>query len=97
MLHEYEAISSSQIRIPSRPFYSFPRAAADLRAIREQFASPEEIDEGHDTAPSKRLLKLLPMYRKRLHGPLVTNRIGLAKVRSECPHFDAWLKKVERL
>jgi hypothetical protein len=96
MLHEYEGMLFSD---PDRisEVLGAARVADRLREIRTQFADPEEINDGPETAPSKRLIKLLPQYRKRLHGPLVVERIGLEKVRSECPHFDAWVTGLESL
>ena len=90
MLHEYEAMLFSNPDSIATVLNA-PRAADRLREIRMQFADPEEIDDGRDTAPSKRLVRLLPEYRKRVHGPLIVDRIGLDRVRSECPHFNAWV------
>lgn len=96
MLHEYEGMLFSDPDSISAVLDA-PRVTAELHKIRAQFADPEEINEGQDTAPSKRLVRLLPQYRKRLHGPLVVGRIGLARVRAECPHFDGWLRDLETL
>jgi hypothetical protein len=54
---------------------------------------PEEVDEGKDTAPSKRIITHVPEYegRKASAGPLIAANIGLAHLRKRCPHFDAWL------
>ena len=67
-----------------------------LQAIRDSFASPEEIDDSPDTAPSKRILALVPGYQKPLMGTLAALEIGLATMRAECPHFDGWLKRLEK-
>ena len=68
-----------------------------LRRIRKQFESPEEINDDVNTAPSKRLLALMSNYRKRLHGPLIGEDIGLAVIRAECPRFDDWVKRLSQL
>jgi hypothetical protein len=65
--------------------------------VHEAFSDPEEIDDGVDTAPSKRLARIVPNYQKRLHGPLIVGRIGLDRVRDECPHFSTWLSELEAL
>jgi hypothetical protein len=74
---------------------------ADLQpafhAIREQFTTPEEINDSPETAPSKRLRTLVPGYQKPLLGVLAILEIGLAAIRAECPHFDGWLKTLEAL
>ena len=67
-----------------------------LQAIRDSFASPEEIDDSPDTAPFKRILALVPGYQKPLMGTLAALEIGLATMRAECPHFDGWLKRLKK-
>jgi hypothetical protein len=47
-----------------------------------------------DTAPSKRLLRLYPRYRKTSDGPLAIAEIGIDAIRKDCPHADAWLTAV---
>ncbi len=49
------------------------------------------------TAPSRRLQRAFPRYDKRIHGPLIANRIGLDRMRAECPRFGSWLQKIEAL
>ena len=70
---------------------------SDLRSIRTAFTTPEDINDSSETAPSKRITKLIPGYRKTLHGPLLALEIGLDKIRSECPRFGAWLGRLEAL
>src|SRR5437016_2174045 len=96
MLHEYEAMLFAEPRIIAAVLND-PLKADELQAIRAPFACPEEIDEGRETCPSKRLMKLFARYRKPLHGPLIVGRIGLQKVREECPHFGEWLSDLEEL
>lgn len=68
-----------------------------LRAVRRGFPTPEDINDDSATAPSKRILALIPDYRKRLHGPLVAENVGLAAMRSECRRFGQWLARLEQL
>jgi hypothetical protein len=58
---------------------------------------PEEINDSRDTAPSKRLLRHIPDYRKVTDGPDAIYSAGLALVRNRCPRFDAWIKQLESL
>ncbi|MCH8494913.1 MAG: DUF4276 family protein [Balneolales bacterium] len=73
------------------------RLVARLVAIRSQFASPEDINDGVTTAPSKRILNILKGYDKVSHGSLVALGIGLDTIRRECPRFNAWIDKLEKL
>ena len=96
MLHEFEAMLFSMPEKIAETMYE-PKKLQELSKIRNQFAGPEEIDDGSKTAPSKRLKALFPGYQKPLHGPIVIGRIGLETVRAECPHFNEWLTTLERL
>ena len=68
-----------------------------LRRVRQRFPTPEDINDDSTTAPSKRILALLPDYRKRLHGPLIAEDIGVATLRAECRRFGNWMDRLERL
>lgn len=71
--------------------------AQQLTSIRDQFNSPEEINDSPNTAPSKRLIALYPQYDKPLHGSLAALDVGLDVIRQECRLFDGWLKQLEVL
>lgn len=95
-LHEFEALlftSPEEIaaRFPDRD------RAKELKEIRSQFSTPEEIDDGPTTSPSKRILKALPKYKKLLDGTAIIQSIGIDLIRQECNHFNEWLGKLESL
>lgn len=69
----------------------------ELAAIRSEFPTPEDINDDPATAPSKRIGRLIPHYRKRLHGPLIADEIGVDTIRNECARFDVWLRRLESL
>ncbi|HEV2495810.1 MAG TPA: DUF4276 family protein [Terriglobia bacterium] len=95
-LHEFEALLFSDPQSFSIAFPSVSTAQlAELQAIRSAFNTPEHIDEGNDTSPSKRICGLLPQYVEPLSGPLIAKQIGLAKMRAECHHFNGWLERLE--
>lgn len=95
-LHEFEALLFAS---PGHIAKKFPRMKVqkELHNIRNQFATPEEINEEPSKTPFKRLQMLLPEYQKPLHGPLIAAEIGIDRVRQECPHFNDWLAKLEAL
>ena len=70
---------------------------SQLRGVGRGFPTPEDINDDSATAPSKRILELIPDFRKRLHGPLVAENVGLAAIRTACPRFGAWMDRLERL
>ena len=94
LVHEFEALLFVQ---PSH-FTEWANAdvAASLSMVRRTMA-PEDINEHPHTAPSKRILAVMPGYQKPVHGPLIACDIGLDALRADCPHFDAWLSKLDVL
>ncbi len=68
-----------------------------FQAIRDNFNSPEEINNSPQTAPSKRIEKLCNGYDKVTAGSIAAIDIGLNKIRNECSLFNAWLSDLENL
>ena len=96
VMHEFEGLLFSDCAAFSNGI-GRPNLESDFRAIRNQFATPEEIDDSPLTAPSKRIQALVPGYQKPLLGTLAALTIGLARIRGECPHFNEWLDRLESL
>ena len=98
-LHEYEAyLFSDPTRF--RYFYNHhEKQIAALKAIADSHDTPELIDDGPHSAPSKRIVAELPDYEdaKSAVGPQVAELIGLDVIRDKCPHFAAWLSRLEKL
>lgn len=65
--------------------------------IRSEFSTPEDINDNPNTAPSKRIGKLIPGYHKITGASVVAKEIGLATIRTECPRFGAWVNRLESL
>ena len=97
-LHEFEAWLYCDWDTCAWVFEEYGADALEpLRQVSRQFSSPEDINEDRATAPSRRILAALPGYQKTLHGPMAVEVIGLDQVRAQCPHFNAWLEKLEAL
>ncbi len=94
MMHEFEGLLFSDC-VRFAQGIGRPELAPQLQAIRNGFATPEEINDSPDTAPSKRVQALVPGYEKPLLGTLAVLEIGLTKIRSQCPHFRSWLDYLE--
>jgi hypothetical protein len=94
VMHEFEGLLFSDCSAFSIAI-GRPNLMAALQAIRDQFPTPEEINDSPETAPSKRVEALIPGYQKPLLGTLAALEIGLSRIRAECPHFNAWLNQVE--
>jgi hypothetical protein len=98
-LHEFETLLLAD---PRELLVQFPASPKEVRQLTNEisdFASPELVDDGENTAPSKRIIRLIPEYkgRKSSAGPVVAASIGLTRLRARCPHFAAWLSKLESL
>jgi hypothetical protein len=72
-----------------------PGPATELERIVRLESGPELVNDGVDTAPSKRILNAYPQYTKTGHGPLVIMDAGLDSIRTSCPHADEWLREIE--
>jgi len=94
IMHEFEGLLFSDCNAFSSGI-GRPELGADFQAIRNQFASPEEINDSPETAPSKRVKSLVQGYEKPLFGTLAVLEIGLESIRNECPHFSEWLTHLE--
>ena len=95
--HEYESLLFSNVQV-------FQYVDGWNESTRQQMEEivcqnrPEDIDDGEDTAPLKRILRVFGShYNKYEIGPLLAEFIGVDRIRCECPFFDEWLTKLERL
>lgn len=98
-LHEFEALLLVE---PEKLTVEFPDNEKEANQLSDQVKdidSPERIDDGEQTAPSKRIISLIPRYdgRKPSSGPIIADNIGLPAIRQKCPHFERWIKKLESL
>lgn len=55
----------------------------------------ERINNSRETAPSKRLEKWMPAYKKTVNGIPIAAEIGIEQMRSSVPLFDKWLRELE--
>jgi hypothetical protein len=89
-MHEFEGLLfSDPARMASGLYDS--KLESDLCKIRRAFATPEHINDNLQTAPSKRLIQLIPGYDKVIAGNLAALSVGIEAMRRECEHFRQWL------
>jgi len=99
-LHEFESLLFADIdRLKIYYLDDKNKAVERLSTMANSFSSPELINEGDETAPSKRIIKEIPTYKdnKVVIGPAVAGEIGLPVLRERCAHFNEWLTKIENL
>ena len=95
--HEFEALLFSDVSAFRAAPVTSEEAISRLESVRQAYPSPEDIDDGRDTAPSKRIEVALPGYRKPTHGIAVAADVGIDAMKRECPRFAAWLTRLESL
>jgi hypothetical protein len=96
VMHEFEGLLFSDCDAFARGIGK-KSLSHDFQEIRDEFDTPEEINDSPHTAPSKRVKLLLPSYDKPLFANVAALEIGLAKIREQCPQFGQWLTTLERL
>ncbi len=95
--HEFEGLLFSDVSVFAGLVSAPDGSVEALQNIRSQFQTPEDINDNKDTAPSKRIKKIIPRYDKKVDAPLLAVEIGLAKIRNECPRFNGWVTILESL
>jgi len=96
-LHEFEGLLFASPDDMAQALPGGEHLGSELSRIRRSFGTPEEINDDAETAPHRRIVNVYPNYKKPLHGSLITARIGLKEIRTQCPHFNKWVSKLERL
>jgi hypothetical protein len=92
-LHEYETLLFADVESFQCFFDKCEREIKQLQAIADSFASVEHINDGPQTAPSKRIIDIFPGYKglKTTAGPDIAYRTGIKTLGERCPHFSDWL------
>jgi len=95
-MHEFEGLLFSD-PVSLAASLRNPGSEEQFRDIRRAFGSPEDINDEYETCPSRRIMNIHPRYDKPTGGVIAAHAIGLEKMRAECPHFSAWVAKLESL
>ena len=98
-LHEYEAYLFSDPQWFGYFYAHSEIEIAALKSIAAGYTSPELINDGPTSAPSKRIIANFPDYAgaKVAIGSQVAALIGLDAIQVKCPHFADWLSRLEQL
>ena len=97
--YEFEALLFSDVPALTRVEPGWQAASDALAAALAAAESPEHINDRPETKPAAHLERELknPSYRKRRHGPIAAQKIGLGKIEAECAFFAAWLAQIREL
>lgn len=101
-VYEFEALLFSDAAIFDSQFEA--TELLDYQYLQQTLQTPpEEINDGSTTAPSKRLEKIIKGYKsevennKVFYGSLISQVIGIEKIRERCPRFNSWIEKLESI
>jgi len=93
-LHEFEGLLfSSNEGFDYLPDIPNNNRLLLARAIQEQ-KNPELLNDGQNTAPSKRLIHLIPGYQKTFHGPLIASIVTIETMLLRCSRFNNWIESL---
>ena len=100
-LHELEGLFFSDIEKLCSTEPNWHKFIPQLQKIRNDFETPEHINNSFDTKPSRRLENILsPVYSKKTNvrlAPIIGKKITLETIEKECLHFHQWLEKLRNL
>ena len=90
--HEFEAlIFSSNAGFQK---YCSEDQSIQTAAIVDSYQNPEDINSSPESAPSKRLIALIPNYDKVVLGNVLALEIGIETILSRCPRFSSWIEEL---
>ena len=93
-LHEFEALVFSSIDAIKSLYSNEDAKFNELEQIIAAYPNPEDINDGPQTAPSKRLKnnQLIRGYNKVNDGIMIIEEAGIDIVLSKCPKFKTWVE-----
>ena len=96
-LHEFETLFYCDLKVLKYEYVEQDEQDSIDHLIAEVSGmQPEEINQGVETAPSKRLMKAL-QYEKGSAVIFPLQEIGIEQMMQKCPHFKRWVKRLLRI
>ena len=97
-LHEFEALVLADPANLEHEYFEHEAAIRSLQNVLEQAGGNSELINDHpETAPSKRLLRLIREYDKVSVGADLAGLNGIDFLKKNCLHFCSWMEALERL
>lgn len=99
-LHEFEALILANPEILLLEYLDAHKQVEQLKKIVENYDNnPERVNTGNTTAPSKRIISLIPEYEgnKVSVGAVLAGIDGVKVQKERCKHFADWIEKIEKL
>ena len=92
-LHEFEAMLFFDLTKLKETYFEYD--LTDLEECVKVQSNPELINNGEETAPSKRIIKCISCYDKANVGVDVLGKIGIENIAEKCRHFSECIKCIE--
>lgn len=97
-LHEFETLIFVDPQALDWEYIEHEEPIAELINISREYDNPELINDSPLTAPSKRIISLIPEYAgNKISGAIVAQKIGIQRLMARCRHFSSWLQTLESL
>jgi hypothetical protein len=99
-LHEFEALLLSN---PDLFLLEYPDAQLKVdglkRIVEQHDNNPEKVNTGRHSAPSKRIIALIPEYEgnKTTVGATLAGLEGVEVQKKRCKHFAEWINIIEKI
>jgi len=97
-LHEFEGLLFTDINII---YNQIPHddivGKQELEKTFAEYENPEMINNVKETSPSHRLERIIRGYKKIVYADILAEAIGLHRIRSKSPRFNAWITKLETI
>lgn len=93
-LYEFEALLFANVDVIFENFSDEMTDSKELNCIVAKFPNPEEINNSYETAPSKRLSRIINGYNKVVYGAMLAEEIGMETIMDRCPRFRNWIERI---
>lgn len=94
-LHEFEALVFSSVCGFEALFEENEMDYKGICAVIDNYPNPEDINDSPETAPSKRMQKLIQGYNKVSYGIDLIEYTGIDVILRKCSHFREWIEKIK--
>jgi len=98
-LHEFETLLFACPQKFEIEYFDNQKDIDILKSIVDEKSNPELINNGAETAPSKRIIKVFPDYanNKSAIGSMIAHEIGMKLLMESCQHFADWVNKLKEI
>lgn len=97
-LHEFEGLLFNNIDVIKSQIPPEDLVGVDeLEKTFADYPNPEMINNNKDSSPSHRLQRIIRGYNKVVYGDIISEAIGLERIREKSPRFNNWITRLENI